>query len=126
MNRAQARDASHFNSTPHFPSRVLFRLKAGLQTYPPKVGWRDFANADSVGGDMKNYTSVEPLETRIAPAAIFTFIDVDGDAVTVKTSKGTNADLAAVITTTASFPSIAPPPPSSPASRSAASSPAMF
>ena len=49
---------------------------------------------------MKNYTAIEALEARIAPAAIFTFNDVDGDAVTVKTSKGTNAELAAVITTT--------------------------
>ena len=42
--------------------------------------------------------SIEPLEPRIAPAAVFTFTDVDGDIVTVKTSKGTNADLAAVLT----------------------------
>jgi hypothetical protein len=38
---------------------------------------------------------VEALESRIVPAAVFTFTDVDGDAVTVKTSKGTNADLSA-------------------------------
>ena len=38
---------------------------------------------------------IEPLEARIAPAAVFTFTDPDGDRVTVKTSKGTNADLAA-------------------------------
>ena len=42
--------------------------------------------------------SIEPLETRIAPAAVFTFTDVDGDLVTIKTSKGTNADLAAILT----------------------------
>ncbi len=40
--------------------------------------------------------NIEPLETRIAPAAVFTFTDTDGDLVTVKTSKGTNADLGAV------------------------------
>lgn len=39
--------------------------------------------------------NIEPLETRIAPAAVFTFTDTDGDKVTVKTSKGTDADLAA-------------------------------
>ncbi len=38
---------------------------------------------------------IEPLESRIAPAAIFTFTDPDGDTVTVKTSKGGNGDLAA-------------------------------
>jgi len=43
-------------------------------------------------------SSIEPLESRIAPAAVFTFTDVDGDRVTVKTSKGTNDQLAAVIT----------------------------
>lgn len=40
-------------------------------------------------------TSFELLESRIAPAAVFTFTDVDGDQVTIKTSRGTNADLAA-------------------------------
>src|SRR4051812_14417940 len=42
------------------------------------------------------YSSLEALEPRIAPAAILTFLDVDGDTITIKTSKGTNADLAAV------------------------------
>lgn len=42
---------------------------------------------------------IEPLEARIAPAAVLTLTDVDGDLVTIKTSKGTNADLAAVVTT---------------------------
>ncbi len=42
--------------------------------------------------------SIEPLESRIAPAAVFKFTDVDGDAVTIATSKGTNADLAAIVT----------------------------
>jgi len=37
----------------------------------------------------------EPLETRIAPAT-FTFIDVDGDDVTIKTSKGSDDDLKAM------------------------------
>lgn len=41
--------------------------------------------------------SIEPLEARIAPAGVFTFVDTDGDAVTVSSSRGTNADLAAVI-----------------------------
>ncbi len=41
---------------------------------------------------------IEPLESRIAPAAVFKFVDVDGDAVTITTSKGTNGDLAAIVT----------------------------
>ena len=40
---------------------------------------------------------IETLESRIAPAGVFTYIDVDGDIVTVKTSKGTNQDLADII-----------------------------
>jgi hypothetical protein len=40
---------------------------------------------------------VEPLETRIAPAAVLTFLDVDGDQVTIKTSKGTDAQLDAAV-----------------------------
>jgi hypothetical protein len=46
---------------------------------------------------MKPTSTIEPLESRIAPAAVFTFTDVDGDTVTVKTSKGTNVDLVAAI-----------------------------
>ncbi len=46
---------------------------------------------------MKPSASIELLEARIAPAAVFTFTDVDGDVVTISTSKGTNADLAAII-----------------------------
>ncbi len=46
----------------------------------------------------RNITRIETLEARIAPAAVFVFTDVDGDTVTVKTSKGTNADLAAALT----------------------------
>lgn len=42
-------------------------------------------------------STIEALETRIAPAAIFTYIDVDGDTVTVKTSKGTNQQLADIL-----------------------------
>src|SRR5262249_27596031 len=47
---------------------------------------------------MNTPAVIEPLEARIAPAAVFTFTDVDGDLVTVKTSKGTNDQLAALIT----------------------------
>ena len=50
---------------------------------------------------MKTHSIVETLEARIAPAAVFTLTDVDGDAVTVKTSKGTNAQLVSVFTTQA-------------------------
>jgi hypothetical protein len=42
--------------------------------------------------------NIEPLELRIAPAAVFTYTDVDGDNVTITTSKGTNAQLAAIVT----------------------------
>ncbi len=42
--------------------------------------------------------SIEPLETRIAPAAVFTFTDVDGDLVKITTTLGTNAELAAAVT----------------------------
>jgi hypothetical protein len=51
---------------------------------------------------MKNCTEftshLEPLEARIAPAAVFTYTDIDGDIVTIKTSKGTDAQLAAILT----------------------------
>jgi hypothetical protein len=40
---------------------------------------------------------LEILEARIAPAGIFTFTDTDGDAVTVSSTRGTDADLAAAI-----------------------------
>lgn len=40
----------------------------------------------------------ERLERRLALAGLFTFTDIDGDVVTVKTSKGGNADLAAALT----------------------------
>src|SRR4051812_10084595 len=38
-------------------------------------------------------SSIEILEARIAPAAMFTYTDVDGDLVTVKASKVTQAQL---------------------------------
>jgi hypothetical protein len=38
---------------------------------------------------------IEPLESRIAPAAVFTFTDVDGDKVKITASKGTSAELQA-------------------------------
>jgi hypothetical protein len=47
---------------------------------------------------------IESLESRIAPAAVLKFIDVDGDAVTVKTNKGTNDLLEAVCTLTPASP----------------------
>jgi hypothetical protein len=40
---------------------------------------------------------IEPLESRIAPAAILTFTDSDGDAITVKASKGTDTQLATAV-----------------------------
>jgi hypothetical protein len=40
---------------------------------------------------------IEPLESRIAPAAILTFTDGAGDAVTVKASKGTNTQLSTAV-----------------------------
>src|SRR5690348_8570534 len=45
------------------------------------------------------YTSIEPLEPRIAPAAVVMVTDVDGDLVAVKTSKGTVDQLKAVLKT---------------------------
>src|SRR5688572_29624154 len=50
---------------------------------------------------------VEVLETRVVPAAVFTFTELDGDKVTVTTSLGTNADLTAAITLSAGNESIA-------------------
>ncbi len=43
------------------------------------------------------FTSPEILEARIAPAAVLTFTDTDGDLVTVSASKGTGTDLHAVV-----------------------------
>jgi hypothetical protein len=42
--------------------------------------------------------TIEPLETRIAPAAVFTYADVDGDFVTIRTSLGTDAQLGDILT----------------------------
>ncbi|MGC3991546.1 MAG: hypothetical protein QM796_18030 [Chthoniobacteraceae bacterium] len=39
---------------------------------------------------------IEQLESRIAPAAVFTYVDDNGHKVTVKTSKGTAVDLRAI------------------------------
>src|SRR5688572_21329516 len=40
---------------------------------------------------------IESMEARIAPAAVFTFTDVDGDRVTIKSSVGTKELLAAAV-----------------------------
>ncbi len=45
-----------------------------------------------------SHSTIEFLENRIAPAAVFTFTDVDGDLVKVTTSKGTNLQLADALT----------------------------
>jgi hypothetical protein len=42
-------------------------------------------------------SSIEILEGRIAPAAVFTFTDIDGDTVKITSSKGTVADLQAAL-----------------------------
>lgn len=42
-------------------------------------------------------SSIEPLEARIAPAAVVNITDIDGDTVAVKTSKGTVAQLTAAL-----------------------------
>jgi hypothetical protein len=44
-------------------------------------------------------SSLEALEARIAPAKLLTLVDVDGDLITITTSKGTDAQLAAVVST---------------------------
>jgi hypothetical protein len=48
--------------------------------------------------DSFRIAMIEALEPRIAPAAVVTFTDVDGDIVTIKTSKGTS-DLLDIICT---------------------------
>ncbi len=45
---------------------------------------------------------LETLEDRIAPAAVTTFTDIDGDTVQVSSSKGTKADLDAALHVTMS------------------------
>jgi hypothetical protein len=48
---------------------------------------------------MKQPTSlIESLEARIAPAAVFLYTEPDGDQVTVKTARGTDADLQPLLT----------------------------
>src|SRR5688572_23147167 len=42
------------------------------------------------------YCSIEPLEARIAPARL-SLIDVDGDLITITTTKGTDAELDAAV-----------------------------
>ncbi len=44
------------------------------------------------------FNSLEPLESRIAPAAVFAYTEADGDHVTIKTSIGTTADLTSAAT----------------------------
>jgi hypothetical protein len=46
---------------------------------------------------MKHIPSIEPLEARIAPAAVLTLMDIDGDIVTITSSKGTDAQLDAAV-----------------------------
>ena len=41
--------------------------------------------------------AMEVLEPRIAPAALVVFTDVDGDKVTIKTTKGTTPQLEAIL-----------------------------
>ena len=40
------------------------------------------------------FSLTEPLEARIAPAAVFSFTDVDGDTVKITSSVGLSAHLA--------------------------------
>jgi hypothetical protein len=51
---------------------------------------------------MKTTRAIESLESRIVPAAVFTFTDVDGDLAKIVTSKGTSVELAAVMVAQAS------------------------
>ena len=46
---------------------------------------------------MNTHTPIEPLEPRIAPAAVLMITDFDGDTVAIKTSKGTVAQLTAAV-----------------------------
>lgn len=45
----------------------------------------------------RTFSCIEPLEARIAPAAVVIITDIDGDTVSVKTSKGTVAQLTAAL-----------------------------
>lgn len=47
---------------------------------------------------MQHTPIIEPLEARIAPAAVFSYVDADGDLVKLITSKGTNQQLSNIIT----------------------------
>jgi len=47
---------------------------------------------------------LEPLESRIAPASTFGYIDLDGDEVTLTTSLGSGTDLRDVLTTVTGMP----------------------
>ena len=42
-------------------------------------------------------TRLEPLESRLALAGVFTFLDVDGDVATVRSTQGTDIDLSSAI-----------------------------
>lgn len=44
--------------------------------------------------EFSPFTMIESLEARIAPAALISFTEIDGDLITIKTNKGTNGDLA--------------------------------
>lgn len=44
-----------------------------------------------LAGRVDRFSPAELLEPRIAPAVLFSYIDVDGDKVTVKVDRGTNA-----------------------------------
>ncbi len=107
---------------PAHPRRQYRRLHPQRHRRPPRggslictFGVRELVPASSSQAHKKNKTTmnlprtkreqaptrqrlescIELLETRIAPAAVFTFTDTDGDRVTITTSKGTNADLLA-------------------------------
>jgi hypothetical protein len=53
---------------------------------PPSRCWRASASV------------IEPLEARIAPAAVVMITDLDGDKVAIKTNKGTVEQLTAALT----------------------------
>jgi len=63
--------------------------------FTPRVG--SIAGSMTTAFSARPASSLEVLETRIAPAAIVTFTDLDGDRVTVSSSRGTTADLNAVV-----------------------------
>src|SRR5687768_15171663 len=46
---------------------------------------------------------IEPLEARVAPAVLINFADIDGDAVTIKISKGDPVDVLAQFLITGPF-----------------------